>query len=230
MMDITLIDWKKIELVIFDVDGTLYNQSKLRKRMLFELIGYYIFRPWKYNDLLILYHYRKEREKRAGVIGNKLEQEQYLWCSAITGIGVAVIQKVVEKWIFEFPNKYLKSCRYPYVKEFFQILEHHHIKLAIYSDYEANRKMKALDLKVDLMVSSTDSQINAMKPQPNGLIYILNKLNVTAKTNCLFIGDRMELDGKCAENAQIPYLIIDPQHAKNNLYHSLSENLSDKIL
>lgn len=222
MMDRPGIDWKKIELVIFDVDGTLYNQSKLRKRMIFELIGYYMVRPWKYIDLVILYHFRKEREKKAGVIGSNLEKEQYQWCAEKTGIGIGIIQKVVERWIFEFPNKYLKSCRYPYVKEFFQILKDHQIKLAIYSDYDAIRKMKALDLKVDLMVSSTDSQINAMKPQPNGINYILKTLNVEDNKQCLFIGDRIELDGKCAENAQIPYLIIDQLQAKNKLYHSLS--------
>lgn len=219
------IDWKKIKLVIFDVDGTLYNQSKLRWQMLFALMGYYLLRPWKYKDFLILYHFRVEREKKADFLGADLLHLQYEWCADKIDVPLSRIKSVVNKWIFNFPNQYLASCKYPDINFFFESLKSRQISTAVYSDYDSDLKLKAMDLNVDLNVASTDESINAMKPLPNGLIEILTKFKIQDKNSCLFIGDREELDGECAKRAGIPYLIINKKQAKTNLYKSLSNNL-----
>ena len=39
------INWQNVKVVIFDVDGTLYEQSTLRKKMLLSLLTFYIKRP-----------------------------------------------------------------------------------------------------------------------------------------------------------------------------------------
>ncbi|PWS29210.1 hypothetical protein DHW03_05145 [Pedobacter yonginense] len=225
MMTENSIDWRKIKLVIFDVDGTLYDQSKLRWRMLFALLGYYFFRPWRYKDFLILHHFRAEREKKAGFFGDNLNQLQYEWCKEQVNLPLSRIKKVVDKWIFDYPNQYLASCKYPDLDFFFQSLRNQHIRIAVYSDYDAELKLKAMNLNVDLSVASTDQSVNAMKPLPNGLIKILTKFSIEDKNSCLFIGDRVELDGECAKRAGVPYLIITKQQAKINLYKSLSNNL-----
>ncbi|RZL61639.1 MAG: hypothetical protein EOO93_12790 [Pedobacter sp.] len=71
-----------------------------------------------------------------------------------------------------------------------------------------------------------NQNINAMKPLPDGLNYILAKLNIEDKGKCLFIGDRQELDGICAERAGIPFLLIDNDNANDNFYKSLSNKLA----
>ncbi|MFC3559012.1 HAD family hydrolase [Pedobacter jamesrossensis] len=215
-----------IKLVIFDVDGTLYDQSKLRKKMLVELIRYYILRPWKFKDLLIVYHFRKEREKKAGQQIDNLQEEQYNWCATKINLPVSRIKEVVNKWIFNFPIKYLKESTYPGVNSFFSKLEQNGILTAIYSDYDSKLKLESMNLAAALLVSSTDENINAMKPLPNGLNYILSKLNIVDKNKCLFIGDRQELDGLCAEQAGIPFLLVDKEQAKDNFYKSLSNKLA----
>lgn len=215
---------ENLELVIFDVDGTLYDQSKLRSKMLLALLSYYFLRPWKFSELLILYHFRKEREKRAGEEIVDLQNEQFVWCAKKTNYSIKKIKAVIEKWIFNFPNKYLKDCIYPDVDTFFKELKKNNILIAIYSDYDAGLKMQSMGLKADLLVSSTDENINAMKPLPNGLNYIFSGLAIKNKTNCIFIGDRQELDGKCAEIAGVPFLLIDKPQA-NNFYKSLSKTL-----
>lgn len=113
------VDWKKVKVAIFDVDGTLYTQSKLRKKMLFSLLSYYALRPWRLKEMLMLQHFRLEREKRPGDIGPDLENAQYQWCAERGNYKVADIKKVVDKWIFTYPNKYLASCTYPGTKSFF---------------------------------------------------------------------------------------------------------------
>jgi putative hydrolase of the HAD superfamily len=217
--------WDKLELVIFDVDGTLYDQSKLRKKMFLAFIGYYALRPWKFNELLILHHFRKEREKKAGYAINDLQNEQYKWCAEKAGVAIEKVKRVVDRWIFDFPNQFLAEAMYPGVSNFFQDLENRKILKAVYSDYDAEKKLERMNINVALSVSSTDKDINAMKPLPNGVNYILSKLNIADKNNCLFIGDRQELDGECAGLAGIPFLLIDKASAKINLYELLSKNI-----
>lgn len=219
--------WHKLKLVIFDVDGTLYKQSKLRKIMLLKLILYYIVRPWKCSELLILYHFREEREKRAGYKGNNLEDRQYTWCAKKMNIKVDLVKCVVNKWIFHTPNQYLKSCRYPDVVEFLAVLKAKGIKTAVYSDYESKIKLNNMQIKVDLEICSTDQCINSFKPNPDGLEWIFSEMNLTDKTRCLYIGDRYELDGICAMRAGIPFLLVNQKDAMKDFYHKLSTKISN---
>lgn len=216
---------KNIKLVIFDVDGTLYDQKKLRNSMIWSLLGYYFLRPWRIKELLIIYHFRKERDKRAGFKSDNLQNEQYIWPAEKLSLPIDKIKPVIDKWIFNFPNKYLKDSLYPGVAAFFESLHKKNISIAIYSDYESKLKMESMGLKAELLVSSTDPHINAMKPLTKGLDYILNKFNITDKKQCLFIGDRDELDGECARQAGIPYLIINKTEARNNFFNILSKQI-----
>jgi FMN phosphatase YigB (HAD superfamily) len=55
------INWESIRLVVFDVDGTLYNQKTLRLRILKDLLGHTIASR-SLETLMILRLYRKLRE------------------------------------------------------------------------------------------------------------------------------------------------------------------------
>ncbi|WP_158622515.1 HAD family hydrolase [Pedobacter sp. KBW06] len=220
------IPWKTLELVIFDVDGTLYDQLKLRTKMLLALIGYYTLRPWKYKDLLILYHFRKEREKNAGSELKNLQEAQYQWCLKKVNTSLTEVKSVVDKWIFDFPNRYLQKCSYPGIHSFFEELEKQGISTAVYSDYEAKNKLEKMNIRVNLVVSSTHTDINALKPLPNGLTYILSEMKIENKANCLFIGDREELDGECSRAAGIPFLFLDKKTSRY-FYPRLLEKLKN---
>ncbi len=226
----TKIDWQKIQVVIFDVDGTLYKQSKLRKKMLFALLRYYLFQPWKIKDMLILHHFRAEREKRPGFEAGNLEAAQYEWCAEKGNFSLPRIKQVVNSWMFEYPNKYLAACTYPGVKAFFDVLHQRQLKIGIYSDYKAVDKLKAMGLGADIVVSSTDAAIDVLKPKPKGLLYIAEKLGVEPAA-CLFIGDREELDGECARQANMPYLIVDKKpFDKFDFYTNMLEEISEHKL
>lgn len=220
------INWNNLQLLIFDVDGTLYDQSVLRKKMAVALLGYYLIRPWRFKDIFILYHFRKERGERSGYISLDLENEQYAWCALKTNSSLEKVKKVTGKWIFDFPNRYLKQSMYPGVKDIFTKLDEKKILTAVYSDYDPAKKMLAMDLAPVLMVSSTDAHINAFKPRPNGLVYILSELKIQNKANCLFIGDRQELDGKCAEQAGVPFLLVNKETARTDFYGTLLNYLN----
>jgi putative hydrolase of the HAD superfamily len=221
------INWLELELVIFDVDGTLYDQKKLRKKMMLALFLHYLLRPWRYKELLILYHFRKEREKRHGYQSDDLQTEQYLWVLSKVNVSLSRIKKVIDYWIFNYPNKYLKSCTYPGLEQFFAELKKKNIRTAIYSDYESEQKLKSMNIAVDLIVSSTDTYVNAFKPIPIGLNYIITELKIK-NGNCLFIGDRKELDGECALRAAIPFFLINEDSTGKQYYNMLSDQLQNR--
>jgi phosphoglycolate phosphatase/putative hydrolase of the HAD superfamily len=194
--------------------------------MLFALMKYYLGRPWRLKEIIILHHFRAERERRPNSQYSNLENAQYIWCAEKCNYSIEAIKKVVEHWIFQFPIKYLKSCVYPGTKAFFNALRKHNIRIAIYSDYKAHNKLKAMDLEADLVVSSTDPEIDRLKPDPQGLLYISQQLNVPPE-ECLFIGDRQELDGECAIRANMPYLIVEKKpYSQFNFYHKLHTELN----
>lgn len=216
MIDENKINLSKIKVVIFDVDGTLYDQSKLRRKMLLELLKYYLVRPWRLKELLILSHFRSERENKnnyndAGLI----EDLQYEWCAVKGNYSLTDVKEIVKQWMFVFPNPYLKQYVFEGVNTFFNFLKQSNIKIAIYSDYKADDKLKSMGLEADLIVSSTDTYINKLKPNPEGLNFIVKHFTVS-KEECLFIGDRQEMDAECAINAQMPYIILSKNKKEKN--------------
>ncbi len=208
MNSINKIDITKYKLVIFDIDGTLYNQKKLRLKMIFNIIIYYLFKPLKIYELKILKIFREEREKNKGTNSDDLENEQYSWVVKKTNYSIEIIKNIVIKWILKRPLGYLYKCKYSGVDRLFLYLKENGIKIGIYSDYPTKEKLEYLGLDADIEIASTDREVNAFKPDPKGLFYIINKLDIK-KEDCLFIGDREETDGQCAKNAEMDYLIID---------------------
>jgi FMN phosphatase YigB (HAD superfamily) len=219
------IDWNQLRVAIFDVDGTLYNQSVLRRQMARNLLGHYMIRPWQAYDLQVIRVFRKERELMCHDSVQDLEEEQYDRCAKKLGIAPAKVKKLVEKWMFQAPLPLLPACRFQGIKELFAALKKRGIKIAIYSDYPALDKLQAMGLEADLVVASTDKAIDTLKPNPAGLRYILERFATTADRS-IFFGDRDELDGECARRAGMPYYILTEQDKNSNFYSTLAEKVN----
>jgi HAD superfamily hydrolase (TIGR01549 family) len=203
-----LIDHQKIKAVIFDVDGTLYSLKKLYARMYRELFKYYLMHPHKTLDLWILHNFIQAREHNAATVTPDLEKAQYEWAVQASRMPLAQVQPVVQQWIFETPLKYLYDCRYPEIIQLFGGLADRGIPTAIFSDYPAQAKLACLGLSSSCIVSSTDKNVNCLKPDPTGLQVVVEKLGL-AMQDCLFIGDRDDRDGECARKVGMSYLILD---------------------
>lgn len=201
------VDWSNFQAVIFDVDGTLYNQQKLRFLILIELLKYYLIHPQEITDLKILRNFRRERERHALDLVLDLENAQYEWAATASGVPVEKVRDVVHRWMFTRPLKYLPTCQYLEVIALFDFLSNCGIKTGIFSDYPARDKIDALGLSPSCIVSSTDKAVGRLKPSPRGLFTVSEALNVSPKS-CLFIGDRNDRDGECARRAQMHYLIL----------------------
>ena len=56
------IRWDQIQGVIFDLDGTLYSQPRMRMLMVKDMLLYYMLHPASIGQVRILFHFRRIRE------------------------------------------------------------------------------------------------------------------------------------------------------------------------
>jgi phosphoglycolate phosphatase/putative hydrolase of the HAD superfamily len=225
-MEPVLQNLSNYKLIIFDVDGTLYHQPLLRAKMFVEMILYSITHPFAIKDIKIVRIYRKQREILALNGHDKIKDDQYKLCADQVKLSITYVKKTIDEWIRIRPLKYLSASKFKNIDIFLEKLKKAKVTTCVYSDYLADEKLKALCLKMDYSFSSEDEKINVLKPNPKGVLYILDKLNI-AKKDALMIGDRETIDGACAKNAGIDYLIVKPQKA-NSIYKKLADGFESK--
>lgn len=201
------------KLYVFDLDGTLYDQPDLRRIMALRLMSYYVFRPLKIKELILLSHFRKVKD---GWKGSSSEEEIIKKTASDKGADPAVVSAVVKKWIYDNPISALRRTADKALIEWIASLRKRGRKVAVLSDYPAALKLEALSVKVDGIYDPTDERIDELKPSPKGLISIMNDFGVQCG-DVLMIGDRMEKDGECAKAAGCDWLILPRKINKRHI-------------
>ncbi len=196
--------WNNVKLVIFDVDGTLYDQRRLRLRMARDMVLHCSFKL-----ISVLRTYRRLREQFAEDETSDFETRLLAETSAIERCSMEAVQAIVEEWIERRPLPYLLRCRYPGVPELFRALRRNNKIIGILSDYPANAKLAALNVSADFVAAASDEGIKMLKPHPRGVQSLLAAAGAEPAETVL-IGDRKERDGFAAKRAGIAALIRSP--------------------
>ena len=200
-------DFNKYDLYVFDVDGTLYYQNKLRLIMGKRLLMYYLLHPLKFKDLIIIKNFRSLRENAKDT--NGLFDITAKKCN----VSVSRVNEVTKKWIYEDPIDALIASKDDTLLAIIDKLKANGKTVAIWSDYEADDKLKALQLSTDYVYTAEQERVGELKPSPKGLKLIMSDLRV-AKDKTIMIGDRMVKDGEAAKKAGCDYLILSKSKKK----------------
>jgi phosphoglycolate phosphatase/putative hydrolase of the HAD superfamily len=192
--------------VIFDVDGTLYEQGPLRRKMAIELLAYCALRPWRVGLLRRLQTFRSERERLSDERAPGVGWLQYERPASRLGVPPEILEREVGEWMERRPLRHLASCRVAGVRRFFGELHTFGIRIGVLSDYPAQAKVEALGLSADVVVAGVDPEVDRLKPHPAGLEAAIARLGV-AHDRCLLIGDRDDRDGECARAAGVACLL-----------------------
>lgn len=203
---------------IVDVDGTLYFKRPMQLRMAMQLVLYYVFHLFKVKELLLLHDYRKMRDKDEISDKEGFENIIIAELSEKYGFPEKKTAGIIEKWILKKPIDILYECRDKRLIAFLNEQKNTGKKIYIYSDYPAVDKCTALGIKADGIYWPDKTRITVLKPSPQGINFIINE-NGLDKSDVLFIGDRYEKDGKCAENGGVDFLILNgsSQKRKNSI-------------
>jgi FMN phosphatase YigB (HAD superfamily) len=98
---------------------------------------------------------------------------------------------------------------YPGTLELLRACRAKGLRLAALSDYPADEKLRVMGMDglFDAVLCAQAPDVNAFKPNPKGLLVALERLGVAAG-ECLYVGDRADVDAPAAEAAGIRCAIL----------------------
>ena len=197
------LDWRRIRLVAFDVDGTLYDQKPLRLRMAARL-GLHCLSVASLRSAGLLKTYRHLREEMAEA---ETEDFEHALVSAVASrhrVAPCKVRTLTGEWMEKRPLSSLSACRFPHVDTLFERIRTSGRTIGVLSDYPAKDKLEALSLRAHHMVCAGD--VGVLKPHPRGLQRLMAMAGATPAQTVL-IGDRVERDGEAARRAGAHSLI-----------------------
>lgn len=201
MLNKKITDYK---LYVFDLDGTLYNQPRLRFIMAKRLLGYYIMHPHKITELILLQDFRKTKDSWQGdfaeekVIEDVAKRHKKDTC---------FVEGVIKRWIYENPLSAVAATKYDKVISLINKLREDNKTVVVLSDYPTEDKLTAMGVTVDAQYSTTDERIGELKPSPKGLQVVMGDF-CAAPEDTVMIGDRDEKDGASAKSAGCDYINV----------------------
>lgn len=213
------------DVFIFDLDGTLYDQRIVRRKIMISLVSQMIRLRISPRILSIIRTFRHIREEKKAFSSPDLEELQYEWCAKKQKIAPQTVREVIRVWMLQFPLKILPTAIYPGVSDFFLTLGKRYKKIVVYSDYPVEEKLKALGLISDRNYYSLSTRIGQLKPGRKALDLIGSDFGCPAE-RIIYIGDREDTDGASAHMAGITFLKVDRKEARSGrFYGKLNEQL-----
>lgn len=203
---------KDYKLYVFDLDGTLYDQPKLRLIMAMRLMLYYMIHPFSAGELLILQHFRKVKDTWNGASS---EEDIYRKVADDKKTSPDKVAGIVKRWIYDNPLSVLPKVCDTQLAGWISELQKNGKTVVVLSDYPTKDKLEALGIEVDGQYGPDDDRINELKPSPKGLQVIMQDYDISPE-DIIMIGDRSEKDGECAKGAGVDSLILVRRTAKRN--------------
>lgn len=191
-------------LVVFDLDGTLYNKAGLPFRLCCKL--------WRSLRLL-----KAERKARKALRGVYLETEAQFYEALFAQIAkrARTTPERAKKWYNEvYMPSMVKALQQHYQARVFvsplvKMLRAKGIQVVVFSDYgEVENKLQAIGLKsqeFDAVFSAP--QLGGLKPCPEAFKQLLESRQVKPQES-LMIGDRQDTDGDGARAAGMQFWLI----------------------
>ncbi len=223
--------------ILFDLDGTLYRQSPLKKRMLRELVTVPLRRmaPFEgYRTVRRLARFRRDREalRDLGRPDESLEELQYARPAAALGEPADRVRASVLEWMHERPLRHLAAARRAGAAELFRAARSRGLEVGVFSDYPVDAKLAALglDAEVSLTLCATDVEVNAFKPHPAGFLAACERWGF-APGEVLYVGDRVEVDHAGATAAGMACALVGEEsagHPDHTTHDALRERLADR--
>ena len=199
------VNWSAYHGYIFDVDGTLYAQSRVRWGMLWKLATYFCIRPHRIRELLAIYLFRKLREKPKHK--NDSFADLFRIIESKTGLPANAASRTIQTWMFEAPLTLLKKYAYRDVVDYINRKHADGCRIIVYSDYPAEEKLKAIGIRYDAAYDSSHEDIMELKPSLKAMRKILSENDLAAE-QLVYVGDRDDKDRASAALAHIRYFDI----------------------
>lgn len=206
-----MIKLEDFDAVIFDFDGTLYENHGIAKKLIKTS-------PF---DMLTMLAERKTRKQLKGVYCGSESSFLEIYSKTLSSKSI-LTAKNAEKW---YKNRFMKLIIFvlekyyyarPKVNELFENLKNAGKKVAVLSDYNnVAERMNALKIsteKVDQLYAS--EQLGGLKPATQIFEKLCKKLEVQP-SRVLVVGDRADTDGQGAKSSNMLFIQIKTKKTQN---------------
>ncbi len=198
--------------MLFDVDGTLYDQSFVRRRMLLRMLAHASIQPLdalRTVRILCAYRLAQERVRYADDSGSLAQLS--LACE-MCGVSPDRAKFAVAYWMEQRPLDLIGRSMRPGLLELLQLCRRRGIAIGAVSDYAAEQKLVALGIRqyFGAIISPFETPAIRFKPAPDGILSALDRLGVEP-TAALYVGDRQDVDSEAARRAGVSVVIVNGQ-------------------
>jgi len=197
--------------IVFDVDGTLYRASSMKRAMLVKLLVAALRNPLAgLATFRALRAYRHAQEAlRDAPDATGLAAAQLRVAVERTGLPEERVAAIVARWMEKEPLPLLGRFVDPALPGMLHAARGRGVRLGVLSDYPAAAKLDAMGLggHFDVVVSAQDPEVNRFKPHPAGLLEVLRRLGA-APEHALYVGDRPDVDAGVARAAGVRCIIV----------------------
>jgi putative hydrolase of the HAD superfamily len=201
---------KPIRAVLFDVDGTLYQQRPVRVSMAAELLRFTVARPRDgLRTVRVLKAYRNAQETLRRSDLACFPSTQIDAVSRRLGLSARVVDAIVGEWMFERPLRHVARHRTRGAVDLIDWLASRRILTGVLSDYPSFGKLQALGLggRFSQVLCTSDAAIGRLKPHPRGFTVACERWDL-APAEVLMVGDRADVDGVGAVAAGMRSVIL----------------------
>lgn len=197
---------------MFDVDGTLYDQTRVRLGMMRRLLAFSVRHPGAgLQTIRVLREYRRAQDRLRCCDASPADMREAQEAEAARAAGVTrlVVRQCVMRWMEFEPLDMLWPARRDGVVEALAAARARGLKLGICSDYPAAAKIAALRLHraFDAIVCAQDRDVQRFKPDPRGLLVAVERLGAKPEET-LYVGDRPEIDAVAAARAGVTSVMV----------------------
>jgi len=181
----------RIQAVCFDLDGTLYDLKKQRRKLW----------KWMLRHPFVLSAWQKETAAMRGVRSQNIHNDIALAVAEKTRISANKAHSIIQKVIFEeYPATFSPKDLLPGLSDLFDELDRRGMYRAVVSDHPTDAKLRGLGQLEGWTCRVDCSGLGALKPLPDGLEVVAEHLECSP-SELMLIGDRMDTDWEMAKAA-----------------------------
>lgn len=196
----------RIDAVIFDLDGTIYNKKKLTGRII----------RGELDRLHILSREQAVRKEIKGISFGTPEAFYDEFFRRMAAGQLLLTEKVARNWYFHHYMPTMVRVLHllynvePWAKELALALRRAGKQVVVYSDYGCvKEKLQALGIDEAYFDFAFDApSLGGLKPCKESMEKVIAAVGVPAN-RCLMIGDRDDTDGESARAVGANYLILE---------------------
>lgn len=159
--------------------------------------------------------YREAQEslRRSGRRYADLGSEQLRRAASEVRMPLDELRRIVRDWFEIAPAGLVGNAMRPGLTRLLELASAQGVRLGVLSDYPPLPKLAALGIadRFDIALGAGDAQIGCFKPEPRGLLAIVHRWGLTPG-DCVFVGDRVDVDAEAARRAGMRCVIIGERH------------------